>query len=124
MIQRFVTAGFTEKNNLLDGILVCNPPQEKSRGITNKYIQCHWDDKNAKDTEREGQGSDFLVPQYPRSKLWTTAKSYGPTTASFGYQFDVNQSYNSEMIGISVQAIRLSYSHISSRILDHYKNLM
>ncbi|XP_073127943.1 protein FAR1-RELATED SEQUENCE 1-like isoform X2 [Henckelia pumila] len=64
---------FHEENILLDDILVLNPPQLKSRGITNKNIQLHWDDKskkrkgkrkgdraNAKGTKIKGQSSQPL----------------------------------------------------------------
>lgn len=61
--------GVHEENNMLDDMLVRNPPQVKSRGITNKNIR-HWDDKskkrkgkakvdrsNAKGTKIKGQSS-------------------------------------------------------------------
>ncbi|XP_073133242.1 protein FAR1-RELATED SEQUENCE 5-like [Henckelia pumila] len=58
-----------EDNNLLDDMLVCNPPQVKSREITNKNIQRHWDDKSKK---KKGKGkADRSRKQYKLVSTWS-----------------------------------------------------
>ncbi|XP_073152453.1 protein FAR1-RELATED SEQUENCE 5-like [Henckelia pumila] len=61
--------GVHEDINLLDDMLVRNPPQVKSKGITNKNIQRHWDDKSKKKKkEREKLINQMQKEQKPKDK--------------------------------------------------------
>ncbi|XP_073016709.1 protein FAR1-RELATED SEQUENCE 5-like [Primulina eburnea] len=72
-----------QEENMVDEMVVRNPPQVKSRGITNKNIQRHWDDKSKK---RKGKGK-VDSSTFKHCSRWSRANSTWTSIslASFSY---------------------------------------